>query len=172
MHNDSPQCPVCNSGLDKKTVVPIYGRGRSEVDPRERYSDLPPRPQGQRLPSMRNIGGFGVLHQNLNRNAGFDLSVSTSGLFPSLFGMQIAYPHINEMPREEARDNQEEGMGEMGTFLMLCFFYLRRCASDSFHSLNLTNYCLHSRKSVLSTGLVYCYYCGYVLSAMDCYTQL
>lgn len=118
-HLDSPQCPVCKAGVDKKSVIPIYGRGRSEVDPRDKTAEIPPRPQGQRLPPMRGIGGFGVIHQQLSRYGGYDnLSLSTFGSFPSLFGMQIAYPHMNEMPREEPRENQEEGMGEMSKFLI------------------------------------------------------
>ncbi|PAV83112.1 hypothetical protein WR25_07761 [Diploscapter pachys] len=38
-------CPVCKSAIDKDKVIPIYGRGGDNKDPREK---IPPRPQGQR----------------------------------------------------------------------------------------------------------------------------
>eukprot|EP00066_Takifugu_rubripes_P025947 XP_011615213.1 PREDICTED: E3 ubiquitin-protein ligase RNF185-like [Takifugu rubripes] len=40
------QCPVCNAGISREKVIPLYGRGSaSQEDPRLK---TPPRPQGQR----------------------------------------------------------------------------------------------------------------------------
>jgi len=51
-------CPVCKAGISKEKVIPLYGRGNSEGDPREK---IPPRPQGQRSePTTNNpFSGFG-----------------------------------------------------------------------------------------------------------------
>jgi E3 ubiquitin-protein ligase RNF5 len=38
-------CPVCKAAISRDKVIPLYGRGGSKEDPREK---LPPRPQGQR----------------------------------------------------------------------------------------------------------------------------
>lgn len=38
-------CPVCKAAISRDKVIPLYGRGGSKQDPREK---LPPRPPGQR----------------------------------------------------------------------------------------------------------------------------
>lgn len=132
LHSDSPQCPVCKSAVDKRHVIPIYGRGRVEHrDPREPApadEDLPPRPAGHRAQPAQPQGlhhgpAFGMHHATFGRinpygaGAGYEnVSLSTFGLFPSLFGFQIAYPRVNDPPREEAPANQEDGMSELSTF--------------------------------------------------------
>lgn len=127
LHAESPQCPVCKAGVDRRSVIPIYGRGRNETNPTEKVpveeEQVPPRPSGHRAPPANGVTGvppFGVHHAAFGRINGHgygDIRLSTSGLLPSLFGLQIAYPPMHEPPREEQRDNQEEaGISEMGTF--------------------------------------------------------
>ena len=38
-------CPVCKAVIDKDKLIPLYGRGSGNKDPRD---NVPPRPQGQR----------------------------------------------------------------------------------------------------------------------------
>ncbi|KHJ84465.1 zinc finger, C3HC4 type [Oesophagostomum dentatum] len=38
-------CPVCKAAISKDKVIPLYGRGGDNTDPREK---VPPRPRGQR----------------------------------------------------------------------------------------------------------------------------
>ncbi|KAJ1894401.1 hypothetical protein LPJ66_005217, partial [Kickxella alabastrina] len=45
----SATCPVCKAGCDKDKVIPVYGRGRDEKDPRLN-PNMPNRPAGQRPP--------------------------------------------------------------------------------------------------------------------------
>ena len=44
-------CPVCKAAISRDKVIPLYGRGGSKQDPREK---LPPRPQGQRTEPENN----------------------------------------------------------------------------------------------------------------------
>ncbi|KAJ2804060.1 hypothetical protein H4R20_002653 [Coemansia guatemalensis] len=45
----SATCPVCKAGCDKEKVIPVYGRGKEEKDPRLN-PNMPMRPAGQRPP--------------------------------------------------------------------------------------------------------------------------
>ncbi|KAJ2237066.1 hypothetical protein IWW45_001293 [Coemansia sp. RSA 485] len=45
----SATCPVCKAGCDKEKVIPVYGRGKEEKDPRLN-TNIPNRPAGQRPP--------------------------------------------------------------------------------------------------------------------------
>ena len=42
---NSATCPVCKAVIDKEKLIPLYGRGSGNKDPRD---NVPPRPQGQR----------------------------------------------------------------------------------------------------------------------------
>lgn len=93
-HVANPACPVCRSAINQEKLIPVYGRGGSNKDPR---ANVPPRPNGQReepngrpqqlygqnpfLPfpmAQQNIGGFQ-----------FQMGFGGFGLFPALFGMHF-----------------------------------------------------------------------------------
>ena len=42
---------MCKAAISRDKVIPLYGRGGSKEDPREK---LPPRPQGQRTEPENN----------------------------------------------------------------------------------------------------------------------
>ncbi|OMH81261.1 RING finger protein 5 [Zancudomyces culisetae] len=44
-------CPVCKAGCDREKVIPVYGRGRNEEDPRLTSKIAGTRPTGQRPPA-------------------------------------------------------------------------------------------------------------------------
>ncbi|KAI8346672.1 hypothetical protein B0O80DRAFT_503311 [Mortierella sp. GBAus27b] len=50
--HQNPTCPVCKAGCAQDKVIPIYGRGKEQVDPRS--STTPKRPAGQRPEPLRN----------------------------------------------------------------------------------------------------------------------
>ncbi|KAI8060830.1 hypothetical protein BC940DRAFT_311198 [Gongronella butleri] len=89
----NPTCPVCKAGCGKDKVIPIYGRGKEEKDPRNDPS-IPTRPAGQRPPPLRdpnrpNTSFFG---QNMrgayhSRNVTFTGGI---GFFP--FGISFNFP--------------------------------------------------------------------------------
>ncbi|KAL7078504.1 hypothetical protein ACQ4LE_002126 [Meloidogyne hapla] len=74
-------CPVCKSAISKERVIPLYGRGGGDTDPRTK---VPPRPQGQRteetpqsFPGMFQWGGD-------NGHGGVQFSLGI-GVFPISF---------------------------------------------------------------------------------------
>lgn len=140
LHADSPQCPVCKAGVDKRTVIPIYGRGRLQTsDPRERPlpedDDVPPRPSGRRnAPLHQRLhpnAPYGVHHTlGINAHPGnYEFSFSNFGLIPSIFGLQVAYPPVNEPPHAERRDHQEENLPELGKSF---FYHVHVFSNDRF----------------------------------------
>ena len=52
----APTCPVCKSAIEKDKLIPLYGRGGKQHDPRTK---IPPRPQGQRE-EVPQTGNFSV----------------------------------------------------------------------------------------------------------------
>lgn len=162
---ESPQCPVCKACIAKSTVIPIYGRGRTQADdPRHRplLNDdyVPPRPTGHRPNNMEreqerirsNVGasryvpfgyhrfgfGGGTPAQNTQTTGGqqpqpgqgqagypdnYEFSFGNYSIFPNFFGLQMAYPNIDEPPRDDIRDNQEEAVPELVAklFVLLAF---------------------------------------------------
>ncbi|KAJ2339223.1 hypothetical protein GGF43_006691, partial [Coemansia sp. RSA 2618] len=91
----SATCPVCKAGCDKEKVIPVYGRGKEEKDPRQNPA-LPNRPQGRRppppLPRQPNqffgfdpFGVPGSFHGvGMGRGAVF---VGGFGFLPALMGL-------------------------------------------------------------------------------------
>jgi len=69
-------CPVCKAAISRDKVIPLYGRGGSNKDPRDK---LPPRPPGQRTEPEPQTGtafpGFGFA------DGGFHMSFGI-GAFP------------------------------------------------------------------------------------------
>ncbi|KAH6774672.1 hypothetical protein C2S51_013076 [Perilla frutescens var. frutescens] len=50
-HSQSHECPVCKALIDEEKVIPLYGRGKTPVDPRSKPVpgiEIPNRPAGQR----------------------------------------------------------------------------------------------------------------------------
>ncbi|KAI8089216.1 uncharacterized protein BX664DRAFT_358789 [Halteromyces radiatus] len=53
MQTMNPTCPMCKAGCPQNKIIPVYGRGREEVDPRCDAS-IPTRPSGQRPEPLHN----------------------------------------------------------------------------------------------------------------------
>lgn len=84
-------CPVCKAGIEEGKVIPIYGRGGPQEDPRGKQrtaskdhhhgnsDDVPRRPAGQRVaPTNRNAAAQHT--GNVNLQPGL-------GIIPMLFGL-------------------------------------------------------------------------------------
>ncbi|KRZ86580.1 Heterogeneous nuclear ribonucleoprotein U-like protein 1 [Trichinella sp. T8] len=118
----NPICPVCKSSISKEKVIPLYGRGGSGCDPREK---VPPRPAGQRSESFRT--GFPGFNFGGEHAGGFQLSLGI-GAFPftfltSTFNLgDVRHPHNgntnNAIPREE-----EQFLSRMLFWMALLFLF-------------------------------------------------
>ncbi|KAJ1824996.1 hypothetical protein GGH91_001098 [Coemansia sp. RSA 2671] len=105
----SATCPVCKAGCDKDKVIPVYGRGREEKDPRHN-PNLPNRPAGQRPPppvrqhnQLFGFDPFGVpgSFHGMGRvgGAGGAVFVGGLGLLPALMGFTtFSTGHIGNLP--------------------------------------------------------------------------
>jgi len=98
LHLDNPQCPVCKSALSMDKLIPLYGRGKDQTDPRTKIPDIPNRPPGQHAESQPHQyqpqfgffhGGGTPLAPAQYGNISFSAGI---GFFPSLFGLQFTYP--------------------------------------------------------------------------------
>ncbi|KAJ2457174.1 hypothetical protein GGF42_002834 [Coemansia sp. RSA 2424] len=106
----SATCPVCKAGCDKDKVIPVYGRGREEKDPRLN-PNLPNRPAGQRPPppprQHNQLFGFdpfgvpGSFHAmgRVGGGGGGAVFVGGLGLLPALMGFStFSTGHMGNLP--------------------------------------------------------------------------
>ncbi|GIY74174.1 e3 ubiquitin-protein ligase RNF185 [Caerostris darwini] len=105
-------CPVCKAAISKDKVIPLYGRGGTQQDPRNK---LPPRPPGQRTEPENSAGqtfpGFGL-------GEGFHMSFGI-GAFP--FGVFASTFNFGENRQPAAAGSQEYDEDQ---FLSKIFLYV------------------------------------------------
>ncbi|KAI3503174.1 hypothetical protein L1887_31611 [Cichorium endivia] len=107
IHSRSQECPVCKALIQEDKLVPLYGRGKTQTDPRSKplpEFEIPHRPTGQRpetapAPDNNNnnnnnpnfgFGGFGGFVPMASARFGnFAMSAGIGGLFPSLLDMHV-----------------------------------------------------------------------------------
>ncbi|CAL8462292.1 g1823 [Coccomyxa elongata] len=93
VQNHCRVCPVCKAGIEQDKVIPIYGRGGDNTDPRQKAQStgskeedkdgpVPRRPAGQRLAPVPRAG-ISQQSGSVNLQPGL-------GILPTLFGMQQA----------------------------------------------------------------------------------
>lgn len=104
-HSPSQGCPVCKAMIEEEKLVPLYGRGKTQTDPRSKSYpdiDIPSRPSGRRPetappPDAYNSPNFGFgmgggfMPAATARSGGFTSSNALGGLslFPSFFNVQL-----------------------------------------------------------------------------------
>lgn len=110
-HSQAHECPVCKALVEEGKVIPLYGRGKTPVDPRSipvQGVEIPTRPAGQRpetVPppedySFTNLvlglmGGFIPIASATFSNYG--MSAGFGGVFPPLFSFQFhGFQNANE----------------------------------------------------------------------------
>lgn len=99
---ECPQCPICKSSIAQERMLPIYGRGRPQVDPRSHTHDageaIPTRPpaasrasaaapasEGAAGGSPTAAGASALSSAAATAESGFDVVAS-------LFGLRLFYP--------------------------------------------------------------------------------
>lgn len=104
-HSHCQECPVCKALVQEEKLVPLYGRGKTQTDPRTKSYpgiEIPHRPSGQRPPTappppdanpFRNYG-FGLMGgfipmATAARIGNFTLSTAFGGFIPSLLNIHL-----------------------------------------------------------------------------------
>lgn len=102
-HSHSQECPVCKAIVEEEKLVPLYGRGKMQADPRSKTYhgiNVPNRPAGQRPETapppeanqFPNYGfGFmgGFVPMATARIGNFTFATAFGGLLPSLLNIQF-----------------------------------------------------------------------------------
>lgn len=86
-----PVCPVCKAAIGRSRVIPLYGRGGSESDPRGK---VPPRPQGQWIEPE---AGFSADGESLP----LDPAETNDTLFPAPFDLEAFLSGISGEPSRD-----------------------------------------------------------------------
>jgi len=125
-------CPVCKSLVSKDKIIPLYGRGKEQKDPRTQ-TEIPSRPTGQRTEAPQTPHGH--MHWNYNYPPFMEpaqpVHVDTAfyagfGLFPALFGLQFQYQYeaqgVPHTPQDAQLDNQflSRMLAIVGLLLIFC----------------------------------------------------
>jgi len=120
-HVERP-CPVCKSALKKDKLIPLYGRGKEQKDPR---NNVPTRPPGQRSePTQPQFqqGPFGMFPFGgpaFPGDSNFTFSVGF-GMFPSLFGLYYNnQPHAQQNPQGPPDPLQADNAAFSRMFLIM-----------------------------------------------------
>ncbi|EDV22225.1 E3 ubiquitin-protein ligase RNF185 [Trichoplax sp. H2] len=110
-------CPVCKAAISRDKVIPLYGRGCANQDPREK---TPPRPSGIRS-EPENQGPF----QNFwgdNFQVSFGIGAFPFGYFSTNFGTN----HGADQQRPQTEQEQNERFLSEVFFMvvLISFFFL------------------------------------------------
>lgn len=116
------QCPICNAGVDRDKVIPIYGPGsnddpRAKTKPIEDMQVVPPRPSGQRFVPMVHGAYFPPNQLNMGGNQGL-------GLIPTLLGLQGTSDQDGR-PAQLTPEQQHQAFLSrlllmLGSFIIMC----------------------------------------------------
>lgn len=136
---ECPQCPICKCAISRERMLPIYGRGRPQVDPRscasfDEIGEIPTRPRAaSRAPvatpaSESTAGGSttaGVAASALSSAAataesGFDVA-------SRLFGLHVMYPTSHPAQARGALSSEEQQQAILSRLLLLLGAFVMVC---------------------------------------------
>ncbi|KAK9808459.1 hypothetical protein WJX73_007996 [Symbiochloris irregularis] len=117
-------CPLCKAGIDVEQVIPIYGRGADQTDPRSAAekdilrdgppaATLPRRPLGQRPAPIHRSSSFsmtGTVQPSLQ-------------FIPSIFGFNSGSGHGHAEPLTPEQQHQaflSRLLLMLGSFVIMC----------------------------------------------------
>jgi len=124
LNPEGTQCPVCKSLVTKEKLIPIYGRGNTDYDPRD---NVPSRPSlGTQREEMTN-NHHNPMWQELypNSNIYMQTQFGISLGLPSLFNLQFANyrpPNRPLTPEEARRELIQKFFFYMGFILLMLIF--------------------------------------------------
>ncbi|CAJ0941182.1 unnamed protein product, partial [Mesorhabditis belari] len=111
-------CPVCKSGVQADKVIPLYGRGGNNVDPRTK---VPPRPKGQRTEAQQGFPGF-TFGDGGGVQFSLGIGVFPFGLFAQFFNGG-GFDRRPDPPEPGSRQYQEERFLD-NVFMYLGIFFI------------------------------------------------
>lgn len=100
-HSQCQECPVCKALVQEEKLVPLYGRGKNQADPRSKSypgMEIPNRPTGQRPDTAPSPGTNTFANYGFGLMGGFmpmatarigNFTMGFGGLFPSLFNIHF-----------------------------------------------------------------------------------
>eukprot|EP00026_Physarum_polycephalum_P010093 Phypoly_transcript_10244.p1 GENE.Phypoly_transcript_10244~~Phypoly_transcript_10244.p1 ORF type:complete len:202 (+),score=40.01 Phypoly_transcript_10244:45-650(+) len=125
-----PQCPVCKSAITTEKLIPLYGRGKEQNDPRKKIPEgMPNRPSGHHAePSPHHPHqnfGFSPFGTPLASGQVGGISFSAGiGFFPSLFGLQFQFPNNPTYSHNTPPPPEDPHLFISRMFLLLAIFIL------------------------------------------------
>lgn len=109
LHSHSHECPVCKALIQEEKLIPLYGRGKTQTDPRSKPIpgvEIPNRPAGQRpetappppppppeafgFPNFGFRVGGGFLPVMMGGLGNLGMLAGFCGFLPSIFSIQIS----------------------------------------------------------------------------------
>jgi len=123
---DCQTCPVCKSAISRDKLIPVYGRGKEQKDPRLKGEQIPVRPSGQRtepVPPYQTGYGYYPGATPFTQIGNFSFSADFA-IFPSLLGLQFqTFPHT-ERPEELNAEQRQATFSKLlfflGAFIVIC----------------------------------------------------
>ncbi|KAJ7967362.1 E3 ubiquitin-protein ligase [Quillaja saponaria] len=93
-HSLCHECPVCKAYIEKEKLVPLYGRGKSVLDPRTQPVpgiEIPSRPTGQRPEIVTATENHNLRAEfaNVGMISWSAFASFSPAFFPSLFNLQV-----------------------------------------------------------------------------------
>ncbi|KAL8060476.1 hypothetical protein ABFS82_02G026700 [Erythranthe guttata] len=89
LHSNSHECPVCKAIVHEEKLIPIYGRGKSNSDPRSRLFpevSVPNRPMGQRPPTAPRVD---MNYARQNEGFGHQTLSTFFAALPTIFNLHV-----------------------------------------------------------------------------------
>ncbi|KAJ8764466.1 hypothetical protein K2173_006206 [Erythroxylum novogranatense] len=98
-HSNSHECPVCKALIQEEKLVPLYGRGKSQADPRSKTypgMEIPRRPAGQRPETAPPPQSNSFLNYGFGLMGGFvPMATARIGNFTLSGGLSLIPPFFS-----------------------------------------------------------------------------
>ncbi|XP_953516.1 uncharacterized protein TA11060 [Theileria annulata] len=126
MNRRNYQCPICQAGISRDNVIPLYGHGQNQSDPRDKPEE--PRPKAQRSTNNQRQNSFFRGYEN-RISVSFG-SFPFSFIFPIAFGTSNTGSFFDLFRNDESSSNMTSEI-----FVKICSEQRRAYAYTGFLSL-------------------------------------
>ena len=124
VRNDQPTCPICKTEVSRERLVPIYGRGRPHIDPRNKEvvddeMRIPDRPAAASRPPAAEHDGSAAAAASALSSAAAATAESGFDALASLFGLRVAQPGNSNVAVRGTLSREEEQQAFLSRVLLL-----------------------------------------------------